>query len=570
MLLTIEKVAQLVNKSRSFVRQHIHRGYLHITAKKGRSVEIDLNEVLRWAEDRHLKIPKEAIQELTRPWTSAACATAEERTARCRILAVRSKDKWVNLLTTIRHRQDDTRSDWEVLDSRSDADRNSKIILIGADLLLEDSLPIITDMQEGNVNILNHVILYDLHERRDSFLGRDHVLSRFRRPPPFASPFSTHSAKLTEFWCLNPEPRAEWEALPEDLKENWGHRLKVDLAVAIDRIGNCLVFEALDEVDCDLSSTKESSLRFELTMLEEFRPGAYFARISGDEDDDRLIDQILLIQRPVTIIPTPINVGYIESSVFRSSDGRCVDHMAAHLLREIRTEVTMMGPEIRLQNRRGQEFHRFRTGTKTPWSKPQPKTTIRDWQLARREHAELLTAQSKGNLFRFDAGKSEDAWKKLSKLIEALPDDPIYLADPYFFKALTVPDLIKTCIDMFASCHGRSMRIICSGQNNGNTLTQPNASSIGIPMGLFGNVQVKSILETRLNKEGKPRLAPPFHDRWLATPSCEYLITHSVTGWENGGVTFVKLPFSLYFAEAERLWNLQETTSLSVETFTLK
>ena len=47
---------------------------------------------------------------------------------------------------------------------------------------------------------------------------------------------------------------------------------------------------------------------------------------------------------------------------------------------------------------------------------------------------------------------------------------------------------------------------------------------------------------------------PGFHDRYLITPDREILITHSFSGWNADGVTFVTLPYGVYRAEAEQLW----------------
>ena len=49
---------------------------------------------------------------------------------------------------------------------------------------------------------------------------------------------------------------------------------------------------------------------------------------------------------------------------------------------------------------------------------------------------------------------------------------------------------------------------------------------------------------------------PAFHDRYLITPDKEIIITHSINGWHDQGVTFATLSFGVYRAEAEELWSL--------------
>ena len=64
---------------------------------------------------------------------------------------------------------------------------------------------------------------------------------------------------------------------------------------------------------------------------------------------------------------------------------------------------------------------------------------------------------------------------------------------------------------------------------------------------------------------------PAFHDRYLITPKREILITHSVNGWQSGGVTFAGLTYGVYRAEAEQLWGIavgSATTSIVAEEIT--
>ena len=59
-----------------------------------------------------------------------------------------------------------------------------------------------------------------------------------------------------------------------------------------------------------------------------------------------------------------------------------------------------------------------------------------------------------------------------------------------------------------------------------------------------------------------------FHDRYLITPEHEIIITNSLNGWREHGVTFISHRQGVYRAEADNLWELDlqsATESLWVE-----
>ena len=72
------------------------------------------------------------------------------------------------------------------------------------------------------------------------------------------------------------------------------------------------------------------------------------------------------------------------------------------------------------------------------------------------------------------------------------------------------------------------------------------------PSILTSHVAVRSFTE----KDREGRHHPVFHDRYLITPDKEIIITNSVFGWHDQGVTFAVLPYGVYRTEAEELWSL--------------
>ena len=89
------------------------------------------------------------------------------------------------------------------------------------------------------------------------------------------------------------------------------------------------------------------------------------------------------------------------------------------------------------------------------------------------------------------------------------------------------------------------MRILCGQQN-------ANAWLSKYPSILTNHVAVRSFT----SKDNRGQDKASFHDRYLITPDKEIIITHSINGWHDQGVTFATLPYEVYRAEAEELWSM--------------
>ena len=131
------------------------------------------------------------------------------------------------------------------------------------------------------------------------------------------------------------------------------------------------------------------------------------------------------------------------------------------------------------------------------------------------------------------------------------PPSPIYFADPYFMGSAKTPEEIKLWLDVFAATAGAPLHILCGKGSQGNGLPQWWS---GCPKPM--TVHVRARICTK-HGDGKPA----FHDRYLITPKREVLITHSVNGWADAGVTFASLPYGVYRAEAARFWSMDVGSS---------
>ncbi|MDD9994996.1 MAG: helix-turn-helix domain-containing protein, partial [Dehalococcoidia bacterium] len=105
MSFTVAELALAVNKSETYVRQHIRRKHLN-ALRHGRKVTVSQDEAVRWARDRGLQLVIPAR-------VSVMAGDAEDRTARMVVLSLHPSDgQPFNLFTHIRHRRKEALGPW--------------------------------------------------------------------------------------------------------------------------------------------------------------------------------------------------------------------------------------------------------------------------------------------------------------------------------------------------------------------------------------------------------------------------------------------------------------------------
>jgi hypothetical protein len=172
---------------------------------------------------------------------------------------------------------------------------------------------------------------------------------------------------------------------------------------------------------------------------------------------------------------------------------------------------------------------------------------IRREFLGRRTWQRDRDARAQGNLGRFEPDQTEEAIDYFLNLLGDAwsSEGPIYLAEPYFLQRDRDSTNERIYSGMFAATRGQELRILCGGGNAYGWLSE-------YPSVLAGHVAVRSF--TSKNRRGED--TPAFHDRYLIIPGEEIIITHSINGWHDDGVTFATLPYGVYQAQAQELWSL--------------
>lgn len=566
MYITIAELARSVDKSETYIRQHIHRGHLAVR-RDGRNVSVSLDEAMRWARERGLSfnLPARA------PVTTGAM---ESRTARMTVLAWHSPSAQLrNLFTLIRHRRQDALGPWagEPDETWSSIDLGHELRLFSLDASWECCQTLVGQiLDSGTLGIDDLEIQYALEP-----IPRRHWAYRDKRPLADASilsPFKRHSAEIIEYWSFTAEPHKHWlkvleslqcKALPQLV------RLGFPLNRRPDRVGNLMIAAAQDAITCDLAANRNRTLRLHVDaneLLSEAYRATVWASHSGDEVLRREIPDALGQME----IGLTSDVDHIGFEIFRTADGQCVDLMEMFLIMEVSVRMEIeSGPTLHLRNRQSRTTHMVNPSGSVSMinvhfnddSAELDKGIRRLW-LDRQAHKREAAARREGNFAHFEPDECDEAVQYFISLLSQGSDHtgPIYLADRYFMKSFSRDKkerLEQLYLEMFAVTTGRPLRILCTERENGNV--QPWWSNY--PSQITDHVRVRAFLK-------QDRITPGFHDRYLITPDREILITHSLNGWPEGGVAFARLPYDIYRAGAESLWEMDigsKTTDLFVK-----
>ena len=553
MNLSIAELARAVNRSEIYVRQHIHRKHLN-ARKDGRNVSVAVDEAIRWARERGLSFDLPAR-------ASATAGAMNGRTARMTVLAWHAPSAQPrNLFTFIRHRRQDALGPWvnepdETWSSDDLTDLTHELKLFFFDAPFERCQALVDRiLDSGTLEVDGIEIHYDLEST-----PRRHWAYRDDRPLSDASlrsPFSRHSAEIIEYWSFTAEPRKCWLEILKSLSTDLSPRLKrlgFPLDRRSDRIGNLMIAGAEDAIACDLVAHHDRTLRFRVDT-NDLLPGAYRATVWATHSGDEVLRREIPVTPGQTVVEVASDVDHIGFAIFRTADGQCVDLMEAFLLMEAHVGLGIeSGPTLHLHDRLGREIHTVKPAG--PISKievhsdndsPKLDKEIRRQYIDRRVYERETAARREGNFVRFQPTQFDQAVQYLIRLLRQDSDRtaPVYLADPYFMSPLKGDKGTRLYLDLFAATTGRPLLILCTQKENGNA--EPWWSNY--PNQITAHVSVRAFR--------KHDDTPGFHDRYLITRAREILITHSFNGWPKDGVTFIGLPYDIYRAEADRLWNM--------------
>ena len=551
MQLTIAELARAVDKSETYVRQHIHRRHLS-ARKRGRNVSVTLEEAVRWARERGLPFDSPVGASVTMRDMSG-------RTARMTVLAWHAPSARVqNLFTLIRHRRQDALGPWanEPSDAWSSVDLGHELRLHRLDAPFQRCQALVDHvLDSGTLEVDGLEIRYSLESA-----PRCHWAYRDLRPDSGASvrsPFSRHSAEIIEYWSFAAQPRERWLKVLESLGGGASSQLRslgFPLEQRPDRVGNLMIAGAEDAISCKLSLHRDQTLRLHVDA-DDLLPGAYRATVWASHSRDEVLRREASVTKGQTVIEVASDVDHIGFAIYRAADQQCIDLMEVFLVKEITFRMNVdAGPTLEFQDRRGRSIHKVKPSGPISTStidfdddKAELDKGIRRQWLDRQLHEREAAARKEGNFLRFRRTEFDGALRHFVGLLrkDSGQSGAIYLADPYFMSRLKGEEGERLYLEMFAATTGRSLRILCAPKKNGNVCPWWRE----YPDQLTAHVRVRGFLEQ--SSQGRA-----FHDRYLITPVREVFITNSFNGWLKQGVAFASHPYGVYRAEAEQLWSM--------------
>ena len=562
MYITIAELARAVDKSETYIRQHIHRKHLAVR-KDGRNVSVALDEAMRWASERGLPFNFPAR-------TSVTTGAMKDRIARMTVLVWQASGAQPrNLFTLIRHRRQDTLGPWagEPEEALSSVDLGHELRLFFFEASFERCQALADRiLDSGTLEIDGLEIHYALKPiPRRHWAYRD---DRLLADASMRSPFARHSAEIIEYWSFTAEPRKHWLKVIESLqgkKPPQLVRLGFPLDHRPDRVGNLMIAGAEDAVTFNLVARRNQTLMLHVDA-KELLPETYRASVWASHSGDEVLRRDVLVTLGQIEIGLASDVDHIGFAIFRTADGQCVDLMEAFLIMEVgvRMEVES-SPTLHLRDRRSHFTHRITPSgsvstinVQSDQDSAELDKGIRRLWLNRRIQEQETSARREGNFARFGPDEFEKAVQYFIDLLRQDSDrtEPIYLADRYFMRCLKGDEGTRLYLDMFSATTGRPLRILCTEWENGNA--QPWWSNY--PNQITAHVSVRMFR--------KHDDTPGFHDRYLITHKREIILTHSFNGWRKDGVTFAGLPYDIYRAEAESLWEMavgSKSTDLFVQ-----
>ena len=554
MNLTIPELAHAVDKNEAYIRQHIHRKHLTVR-KDGRNVSVVLDEAMRWARERGLSfnLPARAL---------VTTGTTEDRTARMTVLTWHTPGVQPrNLLTLIRHRRKDELGPWagEPDETWSSVDLGHELRLFSLDASFERCQALVNHiLDSGTLEIDGLIDGFEIHYALES-IPRRHWAYRDKRPLAL-SPFERYSAEVLEYWSFTAEPRKHWLEVLESLQSKAPPQL-VHLGFPLDRrpdrVGNLMIAAAQDAIACDLTANRNQTLILHVDA-DELLPETYRASVWASHSGDEVLRREIPVTLGQTVIELESDIDHIGFAIFRTADGQCVDFMEGPLFMEASVRIELeSGPTLHLHHPPSRTTHKVHPSgsvsmlnVRSDDDSAELDKGIRRLWLDRQVYEREAAARREGNFARFGPDEFDEAVEYFINLLRQGSDHtgPIYLADRYFmtpFSKDKKKQLEQLYLEMFAATTGRPLKILCTEKDNGNA--QPWWSNY--PNLITDHVRIRSFLK-------QDRSTPGFHDRYLITPEREILITHSLNGWPEGGVTFARLPYDIYRAQAKSLWSM--------------
>lgn len=469
--------------------------------------------------------------------------------ARIRILAKQVDNKWINLLTTIvNFKEKSPVKDFKIIKEFN----NSSIILIegfinGASL--QEWLNLIFKNKLSNIAGLN-IYFNVTSTERTSFLSH----KEYKLDKKLLSPFKNtyNSCKLYEYWCTDDSIKNIWNKLGEESKKEISQNLEISLYEMIDRVGNILLFNEINEIDVIVIKQNKTVITVSVSPENKLKKNRYYAIIQVKSFDDIILKQGVYLNERYTDFHLQDEDYDIEIEVYNTKTNECIFKNNFQFIKTIKLNMGMIGGKIILKNNSNDTIHSINSYSQSNSIIGDNSTSKEiEHQKIRNDWTNILIQKERLAFRSFVGQQADEAMLYLQKLIRMVAANSkyIYVADPYFFSGSYNLQRFKDYINIFASIQHIEVRIITCYNELPNFIKDIKKSN---NCNIFRNITIKSIVEIS-NNDTKKRIKPAFHDRWIASQKMEFAFTNSINNFSNG-VSFFK-SYTHYNLLSEMLWN---------------
>ena len=215
-------------------------------------------------------------------------------------------------------------------------------------------------LNEGALDIDGLTVEYSLEQQpRIHWAYRD---ERMTDEHSFRSPFSNHSAEITEYWHFSDEPQNRWVEIIRANQagfETLTERLGFPLDRRSDRVGNFLIAAAEDVVHCELT-TQNGALILNIDRLDglDLLPNQYTAAVWGSHSGDTVVRREVPVTGMEIVVDLQSDVDHIGFAIHRNVDGQCIDLMDTHLIMHMGIKMHVdSGPTLEVRDLKNAKTH---------------------------------------------------------------------------------------------------------------------------------------------------------------------------------------------------------------------
>lgn len=261
---------------------------------------------------------------------------------------------YYNLLTTIKETScDEKESDFRKLQETKISNKNKLIIYEGNILTTNVKFFIEDIIKERGYKLKKINVKYNIKKEnyRTSFLTQreDHKADQYNQ---ICSPFYSN-CNLLEYWDISLEIKNLWLQISPKQRIELNQYLDINLNNLIDRVGNILHFQEIDEVDVSIQHQNNKFLTLSFIKKEKYKNNNYIATLEVYSYDDLINKQVFLLNSRFTDIPIQDNENTMKLEIYNIDNNTCVyydnliyfgaGHPSSHYFqRDIQQNITQL------------------------------------------------------------------------------------------------------------------------------------------------------------------------------------------------------------------------------------